>query len=63
MNIRELIKEKGIWEGKRKGLRKGRQEERQQVITNMLKKKLDISLISEVTGLPAKEIKKLKNEA
>ena len=61
MNIRELIKEKGIWEGERKGRKEGRQEERQQVITKMLKKKLDISLISEVTGMPAKEIKKLKN--
>ena len=59
MNIRELIKEKGIWEGERKG----RQEERQQVITKMLKEKMNISVISKVTGVPAKEIKKLKNGA
>ncbi|MDE0092577.1 MAG: hypothetical protein OXN83_04760, partial [Oligoflexia bacterium] len=57
MNIRELIKEKGHWEGEKKGLKKGRQ----QVALNLLKKKQNISFISEVTGLPAKEIKKLKN--
>ncbi len=53
MDIREHIKEKGRWEG--------RQEERQQVILNMLKKKMDVSVIAEVTGLSEKEIKKLKN--
>ena len=63
MNIRELIEEKGRWKGERKGRREGRQERDKEVITNMLKKKLDISLISEVTGIPAKEIKKLKNGA
>ncbi len=76
-DVREIIKEKGRWEGERKGLKKGlkkgrqegrqeglqegRQEERQQVVLNMLKKKLDISIISEVTSLSEKEIKKLKN--
>ena len=49
MDIREHIREKGRWEG------------RQEVVLNMLKKKLDITLISEVTGLSKKEIKKLKN--
>ena len=65
MNIREFIKEKGRWEGMQKGMRKGRQEGRQkgrqEVVLNMLKEKADISFISKVTGLPAKEIKKLKN--
>ncbi|MCZ0931789.1 MAG: Rpn family recombination-promoting nuclease/putative transposase [Oligoflexia bacterium] len=63
MNIREVIKEKGIWEGERKGRREGRQERDKEVILNMLKKKADISFISEVTGVPEKEIKKLKNGA
>ena len=62
-DVREIIKEKGRWEGERKGLRKGRQEGRQEVVLNMLKKKLDISVISEVTGLTEKEIKKLKNSS
>ena len=41
----------------------GRQERDKQVIANMLKKKVDISFISEVTGLPETEIKRLKNGA
>ena len=64
-DVREIIREKGRWEGERKGLRKGlrkgRQEGRQQVVLNMLKEKADISFIAKVTGLPVKEIKKLKN--
>ena len=69
MNIIEHIKEEGRWEGERKGIKKGRQEGRQEgrqkrdkeVILNMLKAKADFSFISKVTGLPVKEIKKLKN--
>ena len=61
MNIREEIKEEGRLEGIRKGRQEGRQERSREVILNMLKKKLDISFISEVTGLPEKEINKLKN--
>ncbi len=44
-----------------KGMQEGRQEGMQQVASNMLKKQLDFSLISAVTGLPVEEIKKLKN--
>ena len=55
MNIREEIKEEGRQEG--------RQEERKQVILNMLKKKADITFISEVTGLSEKEIKKFNNKS
>ena len=50
-----------IQEGRAKGIQKGRLERNREVILNMLKKKLDISTISEVTGLSEKEIKKLKN--
>ena len=57
MGVVESIKEEGRLEGEIRGIQKGRQE----VILNMLKKKADISFISEVTGLPEKEIKKLKN--
>ena len=72
-DVREIIREKGRWEGERIGLRKGRKEGlqkgrqeglqkgRQEVVLNMLKKKADISFISEVTGFSEKEIKKLKN--
>ncbi len=56
-DVREIIKEKGRWEGRQEG----RQERDKEVVLNMLKKKLDTSLISEVTGLSEKAIKKLKN--
>ena len=53
--------QQGRQQGIQQGLQQGIQQGRQQVILNMLKNKLDISIISEVTGLPEKEIKKLKN--
>ena len=49
MNTREYIKEEG------------RQERDKEIVLNMLKKRLDTSLIAEVTGLSEKEIKQLKN--
>ena len=52
MGVREDIREEGRMEG--------RQERDRQVILNMLRKKTDISFISEVTGLSKKEIQKLK---
>ena len=60
----ELIKkgmERGRQEGIERGIYKGRSEERQAVILNMLKEKADLSFISKVTGLSEEEIKKLKN--
>ena len=45
----------------KKGWQKGRKAERQEVILKMLKEKLDIALVSKVTGVSVKEIKKLKN--
>ena len=61
MDVFERIEERAIKKGEKRGRQEGRQEGRQAVILNMLKKKLDVSLISEVTGLSEKEIKKLKN--
>ena len=77
MNIREYIKQKGVqegwqkgqqegWqkgqqEGWQKGQQEGWQKGQQELILKMLDKKLDLSVISEVTGLPMQEIKKLKN--
>ncbi len=45
-------------EGLKKGLEKGRAE----VATNMLKKGLKLSVISEVTGLSQSKIKGLKKD-
>ena len=60
-DVREIIKEKGRFEGEKAGLKKGRQERDKDVVLNMLKEKIDISFISKVTGLSEKEIEKLKN--
>ena len=54
-------KQLGMEKGKQLGREEGKQLGKQQIILNMLKKKSDISFISEVTGWSAKEIKKLKN--
>ena len=59
MNIKERFKEEGRLEGIQKGIQKGRLE----VVRNMLDNKMDASLIAKVTGLPKKEIQKLKNGA
>ena len=53
MGVVESIREEGQQEG--------RQERDKQVIANMLKEKMNISVISKVTGLPETEIKKFKN--
>ena len=52
---------KGWRKGRKEGLQKGLQKGRQKIILKMLKKKADVKFISEVTGTPVKEIKKLKN--
>ena len=57
----EKAENKGLQTGLQTGRQEGCMERDQEVILNMLKKQLDISVISEVTGMPEKEIKKLKN--
>ena len=54
-------KAEGHAEGKAEGKAEGMQQGMQQVALNMLKKQLDFSLISAVTGLAEEEIKRLKN--
>ena len=51
----------GRQEGKMEGIQKGKMAEKQAVIAKMLKKNLQISVISEVTGLSKAQIKKLQN--
>ena len=68
MDIEEHFREEGRWEGmqegiqkgRQEGIQKGRQENQRELIMNMLKKKMDISFISEVTGLSKEKILKLK---
>ena len=60
-------REEGLQKGMEKGMEKGRQEGLQKgmqaVALNMLKNKFKLSVISEITGLSAKEIKKLTNNS
>ena len=60
MDIREDIKLEGIKEGVKRGRQEGKQEGKQEIILNMLKNKIDISVISKMTGLSKDEIDKLK---
>ena len=62
MNTREYIEEKGRQKGIQQGIQKGMQKERQQVVLNMLKEKIEIASICKVTGLSEKEVKQLKNK-
>ncbi len=61
MTIREEFTERGRVEGRVEGRQEGRQTREREVIFNMLQKNLEISLISEVTGLPEAEVIKFKN--
>ena len=64
---REYAREEGIEKGRKigiaQGIEKGKEEGMELVALNMLKKNLDIALISEITGLTVKEIEKLKNDS
>ena len=61
MDIREEIRQDAKEEFMQQGIQQGMQKNQQAVILNMLKEKMDIDLISKVTGLPEEEIKKFKN--
>ena len=50
----------GFMDTEKEILQRGRQERNYEVVSNMLKKNTDVDFISEVTGMPVKEIKKLK---
>ena len=56
MMIENSIRDEGI----RKGLEQGTEQSKNEIAKNMLKKGLDISLISEVTGLSNEQINNLK---
>lgn len=55
-NVLDTAELKGI----KKGLKKGRAEGRAEVAKAMLKNKMDIEQISELTGLSIEEIKQLQ---
>ena len=53
-------RQEGKAEGRKEGMQQGIQQGQKELILNMLKKQMDLSLISEVTGLPINKLKKLK---
>jgi len=55
LRLREAIKQ-----GKKEGREEGREEEKQQVTKKLLKKGMDVKLISEITGISEEEIKNLR---
>ena len=55
-------KEKGMAEGLEQGIKQGIEKNQNEIIKNMLKKGLSDKDISEFTGLPLKEINKIKGE-
>ena len=57
----EEVGKKNLQKGLQKGRQEGRQAREREVIFNMLQEKLDASLIAKVTGLPEKEVRRLKN--
>ena len=75
-DVREIIKAKGVWEGREKGLeegleegwkkgwkegwRDGSEEARTEIALKMIEEQAELSFISKITGLPKTEIKELK---
>ena len=59
-------KEEGLKEGKEEGIKEGREEGAKQkscdIAERMLEKGIDIETISELTGLTAEEVSRLKEE-
>ena len=62
MDIEKEILQRGVQKGIQQGVQKGWQERNYEVVSNMLREKADTAFISKVTGMPVKEIKKLKNK-
>ena len=68
---REYAKEEGIEQGMKKGLEQGREKGREEgmekgmalVASNMLKNKMNMDLVAQMTGLSEEEILKLKKKS
>ena len=54
--------QQGMQQGMQEGMQQGWQERNYEVVSNMLREKADTAFISKVTGMPVKEIKKLKKK-
>ena len=56
---KKLFFERGIEQGIEKGIEQGIENNTNEMITNMLKEKVSMNLISRVTNKPVQEIKKI----
>ena len=54
--------EKGVREGKKEGMEKGSKEAKITIAKKMLKQKLEVELISDITGLSQTEIEKIAKQ-
>ena len=59
---REEGRKEGIAIGEARGKKEGKKEEKIEIAKNLLRKKMPINDISEVTGLSKKEIESLSNK-
>ena len=62
MNVTQAIKQEGMQEGLQQGLQQGMQEEKLVIARNLLRKNMDVSFITETTGLDSKTITRLKED-
>ena len=58
----EYARESGREEGREEGLKEGREEERLKIAMNLIRVGASCEIISQATGLSAKEVSRLKEE-
>ena len=58
----EYVHETGIEKGVKRGIQEGREEERQNIILNMLRNKIDTSMIAKVTGIAEDKILQMQQK-
>ena len=51
---------RGLAKGKAEGLAKGKAEERNQIAINMLLSNISVDIVTQLTGLTAKQVQKLQ---
>ena len=56
----ECAREKGIEQGKKEGIEQGKKENTIKIAKKMKEQKIDIEIISQITGLSREQIKKIK---
>ena len=60
--IEQVAEKKGLKKGREEGLERGREENQREIALNLLKKGIEVSDISEITGISEDEIKALQSK-